>query len=92
VHDATRGGQALRELARLTSDKGTPAETQLYASRAMESFRRAGREAEAEAVRREFRVGKRPRPKWLRWGLWALAAIVVVLFCALIVIGLLVEE
>jgi tetratricopeptide (TPR) repeat protein len=92
VHDATRGGQALRELARLTSDKGTPAETQLYASRAMESFRRAGREAEAEAVRREFRVGKRPKPKWLRWGLWTLAAIVVVLFCALIVIGLLVEE
>ncbi len=92
VHDATRSGQALRELARLTNDKGTRAEAQLYASQAIESFRRAGREADAEAVQREFRVGKAPRSKWWRWGLWSLATLFFVLIVALILIGLLVEE
>ena len=92
VHDPARGGQALRELARLMTHKGTPAETLLYADRAIESFRRAGRDAEAEAVRQEFGVGKAPRSKWWRWVIWSLAALFVLLICALILIGLLAEE
>jgi tetratricopeptide (TPR) repeat protein len=80
VHDIVNAGRALRELARLTKSLKADGAPALYANRAAECFRRAGRESEAQEVVREFGIGAAPKSKgrWLLWAAIALAAILVV--------------
>jgi tetratricopeptide (TPR) repeat protein len=81
VHDIPRACQALRELARLNRLRGAKEASQHYAARAVEWLRRAGREAEAQDIQREFEIGVAHKPGW-RWLLWAavsLAGIVAIL-------------
>jgi tetratricopeptide (TPR) repeat protein len=79
IHDVAHAGQALRELARLTRSLGAVDATE-HASRAIECLRRAGREAEALDVQREFNIGVAPKSRWRRllWTAVVLAGILAI--------------
>jgi tetratricopeptide (TPR) repeat protein len=84
VHDVVNAGRVLRELARLTRFLKADSATTHYANRAVECFRRADREAEAQDVLREFSIGAVPKSKW-RWLLWAAVGLAAILAVALVI-------
>jgi tetratricopeptide (TPR) repeat protein len=75
VHDVLHAGQVLRELARLRKSRGADGLTE--ANTAIELLRRAGSEAAALDVQREFGIGdiSKSRGRWLLWTAIALAGV-----------------